>query len=161
MSDLPPLPEPGQVLWGEDLNAYLAGLEARMLSNESRITDLEAKPEMVYSSTAYQFSNAAPPATGNQLRLNNVDPVQATLIDLRKDDADGADRSNWLQMLGVGGYMRIQDWDNAAIWHRFKVTGKATFDLTNAQVSVTWDAGQGTLPNAKISVGFLSPLVLG
>jgi hypothetical protein len=84
MSDTPPVI--GQDPWGADLNAYLASLEAR-------IVELEATPEHVYNSYCWKFSAAAPPAGAGELRLNNVDPTLATLIDMRIIDSDGADRT--------------------------------------------------------------------
>ena len=151
MSNTPPVI--GADPWGDDLNNYLATLE-------SRIIDLESKSEHIYNSFSWQFSNAAPPATGSQLRLNNVNATQATLIDLRKIDNDGADRSAWLNLLTFGAVIRIHDWDNATVFHRFTVTGDPTFDATNAQIPVVWDTGNGVLPNAKVSVAMLVTLAI-
>ena len=151
MSDTPPVI--GADPWGEALNSYLISLE-------SRIIDLEGQTEHIYNSFSWQFSNAAPPATGSQLRLNNVNATQATLIDLRKIDNDGADRSAWLKLLDFGAVIRIHDWDNAAVFHRFTVTAPPTFDATNAQIPVVWDTGNGVLPNAKVSVAMLVTLTI-
>ena len=106
-------------------------------------------------STPYQFSNQAPPATGNQLRLNNSNPSLATVIDLRVLDSDGADRSQWIKLLNVRSMVRINDWDNATIIHRFNVTAPTTSDGVNAQIPVAWTTGVGVIPNAKINVGFI------
>lgn len=154
MTDVAP-PEPGQTLWGDDLNTYLLSLEARIASNEARMTALEAKPEHIYSSAPWQFSNAAPPSTGNQVRLNNTNPSLATVIDIRRLDSDGADRSAAFQLVDVGAVIRISDWNDSTAYHQFRPTGQATFTADNAQIPVTWETGVGTIPNAKANVGFL------
>jgi hypothetical protein len=146
MSDQPPAI--GQDPWGADLNTYLAGLE-------SRIVALEAAPQWVFNSAPWQFSNATPPATGSQLRLNNPNPSLATVIDVRKIDSDGADRMPWFQVLANGSIIRIADWNNASVYHRYSVTGASVFDATNAQIPVVWVTGLGVIPNAKINVGFV------
>lgn len=156
MSETQP-PSVGQDPWGEDLNAHLQWLS-------QRLDVVEARPEYVYNSYAYKFNIGAPPATVNgELRLNNVDPVLATLIDLRKVDNDGADRSQVLRMLDVGSRVRINDWDNAAVLHVFDVAAAMTEDATNVQVTVAWRSGSGTLPTAgqaKINVGLLVAMTI-
>ena len=151
MSDTPPVV--GQVPWGEDLNGYLASLEARVAA-------VEAKPEYVFNSAAWQFSNLTPPATGSQLRLNNPQAALATVIDVRRIDSDGADRTPWFQMISADAHIRFQDWDNSAVFYRYTATGPATFDSTNVQIPVTWESGSGVVPNAKINVGLIVILVL-
>lgn len=149
------MPTPGQDPWGEDLNAYLTGLESRVTTLESRVTALEAKPEYLFNSTSWQFSNAAPPATGNQVRLNNTAGNLATLIDIRNIDNDGADRSSWFALLDVGSFVRIQDWNVSANYYRYHVTGPTTIGATNTTIPVTWDKGGGVVPNAKCNIGFI------
>lgn len=154
MSDTPPAL--GQDPWGADLNAYLASLEARVVV-------LEAKPEWVYNSYSWKFSNAAPPAASGELRLNHVSPNLATVIDVRKIDGDGADRTPIFQAMTPGNRVRISDWDNAAIIHRFNVTTAPTVGATNVTIPVAWESGAGVLPTsgaAKINVGFLVSLIL-
>ena len=150
-------PEPGTEDWGDDLNTYLEYLEGR-------IATLEAKPQYVYNSYAWLYNNGVPPATGsgvnNQVRLDNVDLTQATLIDIRKIDADGADRTPVFQQLTAGSIIRINDWDNAASLHRFDVTGAPMMDATNVQIPVAWESGGGVIPNAKVNVAFLIALTL-
>jgi hypothetical protein len=154
MSDTPPVI--GQDPWGQDLNAYLTSLEAR-------ITLLESKGEHVYNSFAWKFSSAAPPAGATEVRLNNVNAALATQIDLRKIDLDGADRTQVFLQVSAGDIIRINDWDNAAILHRYRATGVPTMDATNVTIPVAWETGSGTLPttgNAKVNVAFLISLVL-
>ena len=149
MSDTPPTV--GQNPWGQDLNTYLASLEARVVV-------LEAKQEHVYSSYSWKFANTAPPAGAGELRLNNVNAALATLIDLRKIDGDGADRTPVFQQLSPGDRVRISDWDDATIIHHFNVTTAPTIGATNVTIPVTWISGSGTLPTtgaAKINVAFL------
>ena len=177
-------PEPGQPLWGDDLNTYLLSLEARIATNEAnmaslqnqmnslnvetddlteRVIVLEAKPEYVYNSFPWKFSASSPPAGAGELRLDNVDPMLATLIDLRKVDGDGADRAPVFMQLTPGDKVMVSDWDDAAQLHRFTVTGPPMIDATNVQIPVSWVSGNGTLPTAgqaKINVGFLVSLVL-
>jgi hypothetical protein len=150
------VPTLGQDPWGAALNAHLAALEAR-------IADLEALDEKVFSSYPWKFSAGAPPALAGELRLNNVNPALATQIDLRKIDGDGADRTPSLMQLSYGDLVRINDWDDANVIHRFNVTGAPVIGTTNAQIPVTWISGGGVLPTsgaAKINVGFLVSLIL-
>lgn len=154
MSDTPPVV--GQTPWGEDLNAYLAELEARIVA-------LEANPEHVYNSYAWKFAIAAPPAGVGELRLNNTDPSLATLIDMRLIDSDGADRTPVFLQVTPGDTIRVNAWSNASIYHRFHASGVPTLGTTNVTIPVVWEAGTGTLPTAgqaKINVGFLVSLIL-
>lgn len=145
------LPAIGQDPWGADLNAYMTALEAR-------VDALEAKPDYVSSSYPWQFNTGAPPATGtgsgSQIRLNN-NPSLATVIDMRITDSNDADHKPIFQQLNVGSLVRINDWDNAAIIHRYAVTGTPTMDATNVSIPVTWQSGSGVLPSAKVNVAFL------
>jgi hypothetical protein len=142
MSNPPPLPVIGATDWGDDLNNYLTWLANR--------------PEYLYNSAPWQFSNLAPPSTGSQVRFDNANLSLATLADIRLIDSDGADRSPWIRALGTAGSMLyVTDWDSASTTHRFNVTGTPTIGATNAQVPVSWVSGTGVIPNAKINVGFL------
>jgi len=154
MSDTPPVP--GQEPWGDDLNTYLASLE-------ERIEVLEAKSEHVFNSYPWKFSAAAPPANAGELRLNDANPVVATNISVGKIDGDGADRTPVFMQLSLGDLIRVNDWDNAAILHRFNVTAPAIIGPTSVDIPVTWISGSGNLPTsgaAKINVGFLVSLIL-
>lgn len=169
MTDLSP-PDIGQPNWGLELNAYLIATETRTMLNDARIdalelrlSSLEAQSNRVYSSAQWTFNSALPPAVtvGNQsqVRFDNSDYQQVTLIDFRTIDNDGADRKGWFQMLDAGSIIRIHDWDDSSVFQRFEVTGPVTFpDATNVHVSVTWGAGNGVLPSAKANVGFLAEL---
>jgi hypothetical protein len=142
----------GQDPWGAQLNAHLAQLDAR-------IDALEARPQYVYNSYSWQYSNLAPPPTGNQVRFNNATLSLATSAVFRLIDNDGADRTPVFQQLAVGSQIRINDWNDAASIHRFNVTGPATI-ATDATVPVAWVSGSGTIPNAKANVAFLIALTL-
>jgi hypothetical protein len=157
MSDPTP-PAPGTLLWGDDLNAYLLSLEARIATNEGRITALEAKPEHLFNSYPWQYSNQPPPPTGNQVRFDNADLSLATSAVFRILDSDGADRKPVFQALRAGSYLFINDWDDAAAIHRFSITGAAVLGATDATVPVSWYSGSGTIPNAKANVAFLVAL---
>ena len=179
----PPLPQIGQPDWGEDLNTYLLWVSGYATSNDARIAELEgrvdqleitvsevtnanaalegrvaaleAKPDYVFNSYPWQYSNQAPPPTGNQVRFDNADLSQATVAVFRLLDSDGADRTPIFQAIGVGTQLRISDWDNAAALHRFDVTGPAVFGASDVTVPVAWVSGSGTIPNAKANVGFI------
>jgi hypothetical protein len=142
----------GQVF---NLQGELTTLAGQVSDVMVRLDTVEAKPEYIFNSAPWQFSNGAPPATGNQVRLNNVDPKLATLIDIRLIDVDGADRARWFSALSTGCYVRISDWNASNTTHRFKVSGVATIGVANASIPVTWDQGNGLIPNAKADVGFL------
>ena len=165
-----PPPAPGaDPPWGDDLNTTINWLHSHVTTLEeqipllqgqidaleTRLTAEETKPEYLFNSAPWTFNNNPPPATANQVRLDNAQGSLATIADFRKIDSDGADRSSWMQLLDVGSFIRIQDWDNSAVFYRYRVTGKATFNTDNAQVPITWDSGAGVLPNAKVNVGFI------
>jgi hypothetical protein len=151
MSNTPPTI--GQDPWGQDLNDYLATIEARL-------TTVEDKPEYIYNSYAWQYSSLAPPPTGNQVRFDNANLTLAHNAVFRLLDSDGADRTAVFQQLGAGAQIRINDWNNAANIHRFNVTGPAVFGASDVTVPITWKSGQGTIPNAKANVAFVIILVL-
>jgi hypothetical protein len=167
-------PTIGQEDWGDDLNAYLVDLEERIADNVARIAALEsdvsdlqsepAPPEHVFNSYAWSYNSGAPPATAGQVRLDTTDPMTAMVMDFRKIDVDGADRTPIFQQLSDGSMIRINDWDDASILHRFEVTGEPTIDATNVQVPVVWSSGSGTLPSggqaAKVNVAFLVTLIV-
>lgn len=151
MSNTPPTL--GQDPWGQDLNTYLATLD-------QRIDALEARPEYVYNSYAWQYSNLAPPPTGNQVRFDNANLALAHQVVFRLLDSDGADRTTIFQQLGVGSKIRINDWNNAANIHRFNVLGPAVFGASDVAIPVVWVSGSGTIPNAKANVAFIVTLVI-
>lgn len=167
-------PEVGQENWGEDLNAYLnateartlvndariEALEARILSLETRVDDLEEETEVIFHSAPWQFSNSAPPATGNQLRFDNTDPALAAMIDFRNIDTNGADQTGFFQIMAPGAIIRVQDYNEAGVFHRFRVTGSPTYTTDNTNFPVVWEDGAGTLPNAKVSVGLATSFKL-
>lgn len=142
--------------WDDEIPIYDASThktsKIRLGSLQTLIAGL---PEYVFNSYAWQYSNQVPPATGNQVRLNNTDATKATLIDIRRLDADDADRTPMLQQVTEGSQIRINDWNDASKIHRFKVNGPVTFGTTNVQIPVEWQSGDGTIPNAKVNVAFL------
>ena len=127
----------------------------RRWRSDSRLTTLETAPEYVYNSTPWMFSNAMPPATGNQIKLNNTNPSLATLIDVRKIDADGADRSPWFQMVAPGAIIQISDWDDSTTYHRFRRPAQRRSVLPTSRSRWPGSSGLGTIPNAKANIGFL------
>ena len=162
MSETPTPPAPGTLLWGDDLNAYLLSLEARIAANEQRFATyggrldaLEAEPQYVFNSYPWQYSNLAPPPTGNQVRFDNSDLTQATTAVFRVIDSDGADRTSMFQLLDDRSQIRIQDWDNSSAFHHFRVTGPAPFGAGDISIPIAWVRGNGTIPNAKVNVSFL------
>lgn len=138
----------GQDPWGEDLNAYLASLDARLRT-------VETKPDFIFNSYSWQYSASAPPPTGNQVRFDKSNLPTATTAVFRLTDNDGADRTNVFQQLRSGCQLRINDWNNASNIHRFSITGPAVVGASDAAIPVTWISGSGTIPNAKANVAFL------
>lgn len=211
MSDIA-LPVIGAEPWGEDLNAYLASLDAKVMGSQSavtvlesrvdglstqvttltgqvttqagqingltsqcttlaaratvlegqvstlmsRVAALEARPDYIFGQATYMFTNLAPPATGNQIRLNNTTPNLVTVLDVRRLDADSADRSQAITMVTPGTLIRLADYDNAANFYRYRATATATkVGADNFTVPVVWHSGAGTIPNSKIAVTML------
>jgi hypothetical protein len=56
----------------------------------------------------FRTETSAPPASG-QLRFNNSDIESATVLFLHETNADGTDMANFLEQLGVGSFLYIQD----------------------------------------------------
>jgi hypothetical protein len=180
---MPSLPQVGALNWGPEVNACLTWLYEQMANNalainglvqevsdmqgaiglqagqieslQAQVTTMAAKPEYIYNSFAWMYSNASPPPTGNQVRFDNANLSLATTATFRLIDVDGADRTNVFQRLSQGSKMRINDWDNAALEHHFSVTGPAIIGGTDATIPLIWTEGNGVLPNAKANVAFL------
>jgi len=149
---------------GNDVGAMFARLnqlEAQVSSNTNglnslgtRVSVVEDRPDFVFVQTSYMFSTASPPATGNQIRLDNADPKLATILDVRRVDADGADRSYGLSLIDTKSQIRLNVYNDASNWHRFTVIGTPTkAGPDNWYVPVAWHSGVGTLPGSKINVG--------
>lgn len=150
MSDLPVI---GQDPWGNDLNTYLAGLEYR-------VHELETHP-YVFTTAPYQYSNSLPPATGNQVRFDNSDLKLATTVNFRRIDVDGADQVAVFQQLDPGSMLRLSDWNDAAIWQRFRTTTVVDIGEDDATLGVAWETGaDAPLVNGKTLVMFLTKLHL-
>ena len=138
-----------------------AGVNANNINNNGdRITALENRPQWVYNSYAWQYSNQAPPPTGNQVRFDNADLSLATVAIFRLLDSDSADRTPIFQQLTVGSMIRINDWDDATKIHRFAVVGPANIAASDVTVPIYWTSGNGVIPNAKANVAFLVALTL-
>ena len=145
------------------LEDRVIAVEAVIAALETRVDVLEAKPEYVFSSHQWQYSNQAPPPTGSQVRFDNADLSKATVAVFRLIDSDGADRSQVFHNLTVGSQIRINDWDNVEHIHRFNVTDVPTIDASDATVPVAWISGNGTIPTSgggKANVAFLVALNL-
>lgn len=56
----------------------------------------------------YRTETSAPPSSG-QLRFNNSDIESATVMWLHETNSDGTDMANFLDQLGVGAFLYIQD----------------------------------------------------
>lgn len=153
VEDLEP-PQPGTEDWGDDLNAYLAHLEGRIIA-------LESKPDYVYSSFAWTYSTGSPPpAINGQVRCDATDLTTVTMIEFRKIDGDGADRTNMFRQMRAGSKVRLSDWDTASISHRWNITGDPVFNTDTVQLPVSWETGSGALSNnSKLNVAFLTELV--
>jgi len=139
----------------ETLQGEVTTLQGQVFTLQGQVATLEAKPEAVYSSYSWQFSNAAPPPTGNQVRMNNTNPALATMIEFRKIDNDGSDRTKVFQSMTAGCHIRISDWDDSKVFHSYEVAGVPTVLTDSVQVSVIWREGNGLIPNAKALVEVL------
>lgn len=127
----------------------------------TRVTAVEARPEYVYGSSPYQFATQMPPATGSQVRMNNANPQLVTMLDFRRIDMDGLDRSQIFEMMTPDTLIRISDWGNSAVWYRFKVTGpKVNQGTDNLNIPVVYHSSAGTLTGTKVNAGILFVVVL-
>jgi hypothetical protein len=111
--------------------------------------------QFVYNSYSWQYSNSALPPTGSQVRANNASLAAATLLEFRKIDNDGNDRSATLGQLKVDDRVRISDWDNASVYAAFDVTGPVVITVDTVQVPVISTGVAGVVPNAKAEVEML------
>lgn len=110
--------------------------------------------DVIYRSASWQYSNLALPPTGSQVRANNASLALATVVEFRKIDNDSNDQTNTLTRLKDGDRLRLSDFDNAAVYARFKVTGPTVATTDTVQVPVSYLDGAGVIPNAKAEAEF-------
>jgi hypothetical protein len=165
MSDQPPLPIIGQTDWGDDLNAYLAALDARLTTQEgtssefdARITALETAASSPASTHLFRYnfnsSVATPPASG-QLRLNNTNQQAATTVWLHNIDQDSQDNANYWAEVVAGSPVRfyIQDRDDATRWVRYTQTTDRVDHGTYQEVPVSFESSSGVaVPTQQVGV---------
>lgn len=127
---------------------------AAVVELSARLDALEETSDLAVVSGAWQFVNTAPPPTGNQIRMNNVDQTLATQIVIRLVDNDGQDRS--LLFSQNITTIRIQDWDNSGVFHSYDVVGPAVVvPGVDATLTVTHKKGSGILPSQKVIAAFV------
>jgi len=85
----------------------------------------------------------AAPVT-QQFRLNNTNPALATIVWMSKTSAGGADLHNFLGLLGVGGRIAFQDFNDATKFAAYDLSAATTDGGTYVTVPVTFDKGSGT-----------------
>jgi len=136
------------------LEVQVSGNTDTLNSLGARVSAVEDRPDYVFVNPTYMFSTIAGAATGSQIRINNADPKLATMMDVRRLDADGADRSYGLSLLTTKSQIRLNDFNNSAISYRYRVTGPPTqVGADNWNIPVAWIASAGTLSSTKINVG--------
>lgn len=112
----------------------------------------------------FRTETAAPPATG-QLRFSADPPEAAGQLFLHETNDDGADMANFLDQLGVGSFLYIQDRSNSDNFIVVQISSNTdsgvyrTFGIDQIQV-------QGVKPNqntevAIVAVGDPSPATVG
>ena len=116
MSDMPPLPVIGQDPWGDDLNAYLTALEAR-------VSTLEATPSartLTYFALVSQ--TAPPPSSTGQMRTDNATTSASTHLWVSTTTDDGTTVANLLNLVTVGQVLYLQARTDDSRWARFTVS---------------------------------------
>jgi hypothetical protein len=144
MSDQPPLPVIGQEAWGDDLNAYLSALDARIVLLEA----LSAS----YARFNFNAQTVAPPASG-QVRVNNATPALATTVWVHNVDSEGTDVSLMLGQVLSGWRIYLQDRDDSSKWVRYNVSGAPVDQGTYMEYPVTVFDSLGTVPYQNVVVG--------
>jgi len=87
----------------------------------------------------YSFNlSTTPPPIGNQLRLNNANAAQATLIYASYSTYDGYDVSQLLPKMKAGYTCMVQDKDTSAMRVKYELTADATDHGTYAEIPVRW-----------------------
>jgi hypothetical protein len=118
----------------------------------ARVAMLEERGDIAVQAGAWQFSDAPPPPTGSQVRLDSGDQHAASVAVFRLVDSDGADRTILFSSKIVG--VRIQDWDDATNYSTYEVFPPVTVDATDATLALQWKSGGGTIPNQKVRCVF-------
>jgi hypothetical protein len=133
------LPVIGQDPWGDDLNTYLAGLEARIASLEAA----QPLPSMIYN---YANSTTPPPATG-EIRSNGPLGQASTLLYLHKTSAGGLDSTVVLSKVDATYKMYVQDTTDSSTRQWYSITAAVVDQGTWWQIPVVWLSGVTTAAN--------------
>jgi hypothetical protein len=167
MSDQPPRPIIGQTDWGDDLNAYLAALDARLTTQEGTSADLDGRVTVLEEAASaplptpthtfrYNLNSsvAAPPASG-QLRLNNTNQQAVTTVWLHNIDQDSQDVAVYWSEVVAGSTVRlyIQDRDDSTRWVRYTQTTDRVDQGTYQEIPVSFDSSSGVaVPTQQVGV---------
>lgn len=136
---------------GETAHAdWLNAVESSLAEHDAAIAAINA--QLIAGTMQYNFNTTtAPPVPSNQFRLNNTNANSATIIYFSWITAGGADVRNIFRLFGAGGLVVVQDFNDAAIAHKYNVTGAATEDVPGEYFSlpVTWVSGSGVFSGSQ------------
>jgi len=106
----------------------------------------------------YSFNlTTTPPPIGNQLRLNNADAQQATLIYASYSTYDGYDVSQVLPKMKAGYHCMVQDKDTAAMRVKYTLTADVIDHGTYAEIPVQWTEIGSPLAAQQVVLLFSTP----
>jgi hypothetical protein len=136
------LPVIGQEPWGDQLNEYLALLEAKILTNTTLITTLQAqvtrlsKQLTVIGRWQTNTQVGATPG-GMQVTSDTGNFRQATWLRFAKLDQSNTEMT---EMLSKASYLVVQHQNDSTMWVHETITGPALVDPAYVQVPVRCDA---------------------
>ena len=137
-----------------ELRRRIAALEARMTVAEVAIAAFGLRG--AHASFSFNANTTTPP-TGNQLRLNNASQTAATSMYVAHTTFDGMDATNGLNNIRSGDLIYIQDFDNAATWVRYTVSGTPINHGSWHEFPIAWESGPANVPFQKIELMPLYP----
>ncbi|PAV48508.1 hypothetical protein CK486_08650 [Pseudomonas sp. HAR-UPW-AIA-41] len=97
----------------------------------------------------WSSATAGDPGVG-KVALNNVDPALATQLLLAEVSDEALDYSMVLATARAGDTLYLQQRDNAALGHRFKVTGAPTDIDGYRSIPLAYIGGSGGVPAANV-----------
>ena len=98
----------------------------------------------------YNFPGATPPTTG-QVTLNAAQSA-ATVMQVHKTTADGADATIWLRYLKAQDTVRFADADNTATAVGYRITATPTEQPDRFDIPIVWQDGQTPVPTGIASL---------
>jgi hypothetical protein len=150
----PPLPDVGQMAWGDQLNSVLGDLQRRVSALEGTHPQ-PPDPGMIQ----YVYDGTEAPPTGDGVITMNAIQSAATTIWIALIDANGIDRTTDLATIASGTILGLAQTDDANKWQQYYCVGPAVIGATYATLGgpVHWNAGTNIDTGAMVDVHITAP----